>query len=175
MTEAGTGGPLLVPVIVNDALALCCKEPLVPVTVMGNVPGDAPAVVAMVNVFELEPGSEVKVKLPVTPEGNPETPKVTVPLNPLMAVTVTVYCALLLAVMLPGPADIEMEKSGVGTLVTVQVPLSAHPLSCARFWTSIYTFFVPTNAGLKLTARITVKVVLVPAPKIALFPASTTH
>jgi hypothetical protein len=44
----------------------------------------------MVKVLEPEPATDVGLKLPVTPDGNPDTPRPTVPLNPLLPVTVTV-------------------------------------------------------------------------------------
>ena len=53
-------------------------------------PAEAPPVVVMVSVVEPEPVTVVGLKLPVTPEGNPGVPKLTVPLNPLLPVTVTV-------------------------------------------------------------------------------------
>jgi len=43
-------------------------------------------------------------------------------------------------------------------LVTVQVPNCDQPLSCAAFCVSIYTFFAPANAALKLSARFNVNV-----------------
>src|ERR1700719_1946593 len=90
VTEHADGGPVLGAVMVSPELVVCTSEPLVPVTVAVNVPVDPPVVVLTVKVLEPEPGNEVGLKLPVTPDGSPDTPKLTVPLKPLMAVAVTV-------------------------------------------------------------------------------------
>ena len=91
VTDTAAGNPLLLPpVMVNEAVVLWFNDPLAPVTVMVMPPGDAPLVVIMVSVVEPEPVTVVRLKLPVTPEGNPDVPKLTVPLNPLLPVTVTV-------------------------------------------------------------------------------------
>src|SRR5579863_5721629 len=125
VTETGAGGPpLLAPVTVSDAVAVWFKDPLAPVTVMVKPPAEALPVVVMVSVVEPEPVIVVGLKLPVTPEGNADTPKLTVPSKPLLPVTVTAYCALPPAAMLPGPIDMLSEKSGEGLppVVTVQAP-----------------------------------------------------
>ena len=123
-------------------------------------PSEAPLVVRIVSVVEPEPVTEVGLKLPVTPDGNPDVPKFTVPLNPLFPVTVTVYCALPPAAMLPGPADMPIEKSGDGLppLETVQVPCADQPLTWVAFCTSMYTFFAPVNPAVKVNARLNVSV-----------------
>ena len=122
-------------------------------------PGGALLVVRIVNVVEPEPVTVVGLKLPVTPEGSPDVPKLTVPLNPLLPVTVTVYVALPPAATVPGPAVIPMEKSGAGAPPgTVQVPNCDQPLSCDAFAVSMYTFLVPANPALKLSARLSVNI-----------------
>jgi hypothetical protein len=137
-------------------------------------PAEALPVVITVSVVEPEPVTVVGLKLPVTPEGSPDVPKLTVPLNPLFPVTVTVYAALPPAATLPGPADIPIEKSGAGaTLPTVQLPYGDQPLSCEAFSTSIYTFFAPANPVVKLKARVSVKVV--PDADADEAPAFTAH
>ena len=110
-----------------------------PVTVIVKPPSEAPLVVMIKSVVEPEPVTVVGLKLPVTPDGNPDFPKLTVPLNPLTPVTVTVYCALPPAAMLPGPAVMPREKSGdrLPPLVTVQVPCADQPLFWVAFCTSI--------------------------------------
>src|SRR5580704_4509769 len=101
---------------------------------MVKPPAEALAVVMMVSVVEPEPVTVVGLKLPVTPEGNPVTPKFTVPSNPLLPVTVTAYCALPPAAILPGPDVMPREKSGDGpALVTVHAPCADQPLSCVAF------------------------------------------
>src|ERR1039458_2668120 len=112
------------------------------------------------SVVEPEPVTVVGLKLPVTPDGNPDFPKLTVPLNPLTPVTVTVYCALPPAAMLPGPAVMPREKSGdrLPPLVNVQLRCAAQPLFGVSFSTSIKTFFAPANPAVKVNARLNVSV-----------------
>ena len=45
----------------------------------------------MVSVLVPDPDVEDGNKTPVAPDGNPDTPKLTVPLKPFSAVTVSVY------------------------------------------------------------------------------------
>ena len=106
---------------------------------MVKPPGEALPVVVIVSVVEPEPVIVVGLKPPVTPEGNPDAPKLTVPSNPLLPDTVTVYCALPPAAILPGPAVIPREKSGDGLppVVTVQAPCADQPLSWMAFCTSM--------------------------------------
>src|SRR5580692_11279198 len=137
-------------------------------------PAEALSVVITVSVVEPEPVTVLGLKLPVTPEGSPETPKLTVPSNPLLPVTVTAYCALLPAATLPGPTDMPNEKSGAGAaLPTVQAPFSDQPLSCEAFSTSMYTFFAPANPAVKLSARF--KVNVFPDADADDAPAFTAH
>ena len=55
------------------------------------MPIEAPVVVLIVSVVDPEPVTEVGLKLPVAPAGSADTPKLTAPLKPLTAVTITVY------------------------------------------------------------------------------------
>jgi hypothetical protein len=73
---------------------------------------------------EPDPVTVSGLKLPVTPEGSPDVAKLTVPLNPLLPVAVTVYVALPPAATLPGPADMLIEKSGCAVTVSPQVTMT---------------------------------------------------
>ena len=117
-TDVGAGGPALTPVIVSDAVVLCCKAPLVPVTVIVKLDGATP-VVEIVSVVEPEPLTVVGLKAPVTPDGNPDTPKLATPENPLLPVIVTVYVGLAPATTVPGPAAMPIVKSGGGATLIV--------------------------------------------------------
>jgi hypothetical protein len=94
VTDSGASSDPLSPVMFSGAVVLWLKTPLVPVTVTVNGPLAAPLVVATVNVVEPDPTTVGGLKDPVTPEGNPDVPRMTLPLNPLLPVTVTVYVAL---------------------------------------------------------------------------------
>ena len=69
---------------------LCVRVPLVPVMVRVYVPGGVVLLVLTVRVEEPEPVIEVGLKLAVAPPGSPLALKITLPLNPFNAVTVTV-------------------------------------------------------------------------------------
>ena len=88
-TETEDGGPPL-PVILNVADVVWLSAPLVPVTVTVELPTVAPAVVLMVKVVDPEPDTEGGLKLGVAPDGRPDAAKLIAPLNPLVAVAVTV-------------------------------------------------------------------------------------
>jgi hypothetical protein len=75
-------------VTVSVTAVLCCKLPLVPAMVSVNVPLELPAVTVIVVVPD--PVTEVGLKLPLAPPGNPVTLKITAPVNPSNGVTVTV-------------------------------------------------------------------------------------
>ena len=71
--------------------ALCDVVPFVPVMVSVYVPGGVELEVETVSVEEPEPPlTEVGLKLNVAPVGNPLKPKDTVPLKPLIELTVAV-------------------------------------------------------------------------------------
>ena len=65
----------------------CDRLPLVPVTVTLYVPTAVLVEVVIVSVEEPAPVTEVGLKLPVTPVGNPLTLKVTALLKPFKAAT----------------------------------------------------------------------------------------
>lgn len=69
--------------------------PLVPVIVIVEVPAGVVLAVITVIVEVPEPDTEAGTKLAVAPAGSPLALKVTVPVNPFTAPTVTVYVALL--------------------------------------------------------------------------------
>jgi hypothetical protein len=78
------------PATTRDAEAVCLSLPLVPVAVVVELPPWAPLAAVIVNVEVPEPTIEVGLKLPVTPAGRPDTPRLTAPVKPLTAATVTV-------------------------------------------------------------------------------------
>src|ERR1043166_7889902 len=77
-------------VTVNVTFVLCDVLPLVPVIVSVAAPTGVDAAVWTVSVEEPTEFTDVGLKLPVAPEGNPLTPNVTVPLKALMFPTFTV-------------------------------------------------------------------------------------
>ena len=66
-------------------------------------------VVLTVSVVEPDLVTELVLKLPVAPDGSPDTPKFTVPLKPLSGVTETVYEVLLPATTVCDDGDILTE------------------------------------------------------------------
>ena len=62
---------------------------LVPVTVTVEVPAGVPAEVLSVSVVDPEPVMVGGLKVAVTPDGKPDAPKLTTPVNPFNGVTVT--------------------------------------------------------------------------------------
>ncbi len=89
-TETVDGGDEEIGVMVSEAVPGWLKDPLVPVAVMVTVPVAAPEVVFTVSVVVPEPVTVVGLKLGVAPAGKPMAAKLTVPLKPLLPVTVTV-------------------------------------------------------------------------------------
>jgi hypothetical protein len=91
VTDTGSGGAFTLPLMIpSDALVLCESAPLVPVTPMVNDPVPPLDDVFTVSVVDPEPVTVVGLKLAVAPDGSPEAPKLTTPLNPFNATTVTV-------------------------------------------------------------------------------------
>src|SRR6267143_403588 len=102
------------------------RLPLVPVMVIGNDPIVAVVVVVTVSVDMPPPLTDAGLNEPDAPEPKPEALKLTVPVKPFVAVTVTVYvvlppCAI---VRLAGVA--EMVKSGVGGAASATSSKSAY-------------------------------------------------
>jgi hypothetical protein len=96
-------------VTVNVRFVVCVRLPLVPVIVMVDVP--VAAVELTVSVRELVDVVGLVPKLAVTPAGNPEADRVTLPVKPPEGVTVIVLLPLLPCLMLAGEA--ERAKFGV--------------------------------------------------------------
>ena len=93
---------------VNVVLAVV--EPLVPVMVTVAVPTVAVLDAVNVRVLPADPVTEVGLKLAVTPDGSPLALNATVPLKPLIELTVTLVEALVpCSTVTP---DAEMEKPG---------------------------------------------------------------
>src|SRR6185369_3266577 len=78
-------------VTVRLVFAVWVRLPLVALTVRGYVPVDVPLVVVRVMVVGPLPVTVAGLKAAVAPAGKPFTVNPTVPVNPLNAVTVTVY------------------------------------------------------------------------------------
>jgi hypothetical protein len=100
------------------AVALCVSVPLAPVTVTGYVAAAVEVAVMIVSVDVPEPVTVVDEKLPLTPAGSVPALKITVPLKPFCAVTVTVYVVPVPAATVRDEGDAEMEKSGGGGTLT---------------------------------------------------------
>lgn len=66
------------------------------------------------------------LKLAVTPAGNPEADRLTLPLNPLVPVTLIISAALEPAVTVSGPVE-ERLKSGVSTVTAMFVEATRLP------------------------------------------------
>ncbi len=78
------------PCTVNATVAVWLKLPFVPVIVKVYVPGVVLLPAFTVIVEEPEPVTETGLKLTLTPAGAPVALKLTFPLNPLSALTLTV-------------------------------------------------------------------------------------
>jgi len=72
------------------AVAVCVNDPLVPVTIMVELPIGVLVLVVIVNVVVPDVATEVGANVPAAPVGVPDTAKFTVPLKPFSAPTVTV-------------------------------------------------------------------------------------
>lgn len=77
-----------------------------------KVPVLVDAVVLTVMVDEPEPVTVIGLKLAVAPVGRPVAVKVTVPLNPLMAAMLVVYCVILPCTTVWDVGVAEIVKSG---------------------------------------------------------------
>lgn len=101
---------------------LCTSDPLVPVTVIENVPAVCVVGTVMVNVWVPGTETEVGFGVAVHPDGA-LVARVTVSVNPFIEfIVIVVVPGLLLAVFIvTGLGDAEIEKSGVTTGVKVVV------------------------------------------------------
>src|SRR5690349_20644086 len=84
--------PMTIGVTVRVMSVLCAIVPLVPVTVTAETP--VVAVFDAVNVSVLAPVVEAGLNTAVTPIGNPLAPRVTLPANPLVGLTVIALAAV---------------------------------------------------------------------------------
>ena len=75
---------------VSDTVVLCVTVLLVPVIVSTNVPVPLFRLVVMVSVDEPVPVTELGENVALARFGNPDTLNATLPLKPLLGVTVTV-------------------------------------------------------------------------------------
>src|SRR5579872_7062211 len=94
---------------VRLTVVVCCNEPLVPVMVTVAVPVAAVLLAVNVNVLVLVVGFGLNDA--VTPLGNPEADKLTLPLKPFRSVRVTVLVPLLPCMMVKLFGDADSEKS----------------------------------------------------------------
>ena len=96
---------------VSEIVVVCVSEPEVPVMVTDLFPVAAlelaVSVTTLLDVVGLVP------KLAVTPAGNPDADKVTLPLKPFEGVTVIVLLPLLPCVMVTAEGEADSEKFGV--------------------------------------------------------------
>ena len=141
------------------------KLPEVPVTVTVAVP--VVAVVLAVNVRLLVPVVLAGLKVAVTPAGNPDADKLTLPLKPLLGLTVMVLLAVLPCVTETLAGDAESVKFGaaftVSVTVVVWLRLPEVPV--------IVTVAVPVVAvALAVSVKLLVPVVLA-GLKLAVTPA----
>ena len=101
----------------NVTCPLCMRLPEVPVTVIGESPRGVPGLVAIVNVEVFAEASlmltEVGLKFAEAPEGNPVTPRFTMPVKPADGVIVIVYCALEVGTTVRNDGATPTSKSGV--------------------------------------------------------------
>ena len=117
---------------VKVTVAECDKLPLVPVIVKVYVPVGVVLAVEMLSVEEPEPPIEAGLKLAEAPLGNPLTPRLTVAVKPLSALTLAVK-------LVPAPTVTdcelgvaEIEKSGTLTVKDTVVECDKLPLAPVR-------------------------------------------
>jgi len=103
--KSGCGTELTVRLMV----VVCVRVPLVPVIV--TVAGPVVAVLLAVNVSVLVEVVGLGLNDAVTPEGNPDADKVTLPVKPLRSVSVMVLVPLEPCVTLTLPGEADSEKS----------------------------------------------------------------
>lgn len=153
--------PLTAGFIVSEMVAVWVRLPLVPVTVMVEVP--AVAVLAAVNVIVLVPVVDAGLNAAVTPAGNPLALKATLPVKPPLGVIVIVSVAVAPALTETDVEEAAMEKLGRGGAVTVSaivvlavsvplVPLIvmvAEPTVAVLDAVSVTVLVLAVEAGLK--------------------------
>jgi hypothetical protein len=95
--------------------------PLVPLILKLKVPVGVDPLVLTVNVDDPWPVTEPGLKLALELDGNPRTLKVTCPLKPPMAATVTVYVVLLPRETVWEDGEAEIVKLGLPAGFTTRV------------------------------------------------------
>jgi hypothetical protein len=88
--EPGVAESVKSGVTTRVTLAVCVSEPLVPVIVSVKVPVGVLVAVAILSVEPLPALTEVGLNVPVAPVGSPVTLRLIEPLNPPMALVLTV-------------------------------------------------------------------------------------
>jgi hypothetical protein len=123
-TDTATGVTALAAVTLNIALLLWTSAALVPVAVIVDVPAGVPDVVVKVNVLDPDPDTELGLKLPLTPAGNPDTARLTVSLNPFTADSVTLKLVFSPAVTVCDSGVMLIPKSAGGDVPVPPVMVS---------------------------------------------------
>jgi hypothetical protein len=108
---------------VRLTVVVCDRLPLVPLIVSVNVPRGVLDFVETVIVELPEPVMEPGLNDAVARDGNPLTLRLTLPLNPLLGVTVTVYVVEFPRFTERVAGDAEIEKLGGFAEFTVSVTL----------------------------------------------------
>ncbi len=116
-------------VTLRIAVPAFVSEPLVPVTVKVELPVVVPVIIERVEVVEL-PAIMMgfSERDHVAPAGKPVAAKLTLPVNPLRAATVTVYVAVPPGATDVVPGETLTLKSGATTLSVVVAECTSEPL-----------------------------------------------
>lgn len=94
----------------SDTVVVLLSVPLVPATVIGKVPAGVVVEVESVRVEEPDVAIKDGLKLAVAPAGNPVALRLTFPVKPPVAATVTVVVPLLPAVSVMAAGEADSEK-----------------------------------------------------------------
>ena|SRR5580765_6697049 len=94
----------------SDTVVVLLSAPLVPATAIGKLPVAVLAEVEIVRVEEPDVVIKDGLKLAVAPAGNPVALRLTLPVKPPVAVTVTVVVPLLPAVSVMAAGEADSEK-----------------------------------------------------------------
>ncbi len=94
----------------SDTVVVLLSAPLVPATVIGKLPAGVVAEVESVRVEEPDVAINDGLKLAVAPAGNPVALRLTLPVKPTVAATVTVVAPLLPAVSVRAAGEADSEK-----------------------------------------------------------------
>ena len=108
---------------VRLTVVVCDRLPLVPWIVKLNVPRGVLDFVETVIVELPEPVMDAGLNVAVARDGKPLTPRLTLPLNPLLGVIVTVYVVEFPRFTEREPGDAEIVKLGGFAEFTVSVTL----------------------------------------------------